>query len=92
MACVLPSNGIWRGHQMEKAAERLRNLEADWWNSDGTLLAVAGILDDFGSFESPGDVTSYFVEPWNWDEEISEIVRDVGRDDPIPGWAARFRA
>ncbi|MEE8470470.1 MAG: hypothetical protein V3S51_03990 [Dehalococcoidia bacterium] len=77
---------------MEKAAERLRNLEAGWWNSDDTLLAVARILDDFGSFESPGDVISYFVEPWKWGEEISEIVRDVGREDPILGWAAKFRA
>ncbi len=69
---------------MEKAAERLRNLADDWWKDDDTVLAVARILDDFGSFQSTANVVSFFFRPWHWKAEILRIVRDVEREADVP--------
>ena len=62
---------------MDKAAGCLRRLPADWWRDDGSVRAVACLLDDFGSFESPADVVSFFFEPWKWEGEIGAIVADA---------------
>ena len=70
-------NNSCLGDQMERAVEYLRNLDQDWWNSKAAVLAVAGILDDFGSFESTNDVVSFFLEPQKWCNEVSAIVTDV---------------
>lgn len=75
---------------MERAADRLRNLNPEWWNSEDMVIGVARILDDFGSFESPADVLSYFMQPWEWMSEIDDIVRDVGRREPFLRRVARF--
>lgn len=62
---------------MDEAAGCLRRLGPGWWRDDGRVRAVARLLDDFGSFESPGDVVSFFCEPWNWEREIGAIVADA---------------
>jgi len=62
---------------MDKAAGCLRRLPPGWWRDDGRVRAVACLLDDFGSFESPADVVSFFCEPWRWEHEIGAIVADA---------------
>jgi hypothetical protein len=61
---------------MDEAVGFLRRLGPGWWKDDGRVRAVARLLDDFGSFESPGDVVSFFFEPWKWQREIGAIVAD----------------
>jgi hypothetical protein len=68
---------------MEEAAGLLDTLEDGWWESQDTVLAIACILDDFGAFQSPGDIVSFFVKPRTWETEIAEIVRDVVRETAV---------
>ena len=68
---------------MERAAERLRRLKAYWWQDEKAVRDVAEILDDFGCFESMGDVVSFFMQPWKWEPEIEHITHDVGREGAI---------
>jgi hypothetical protein len=75
---------------MEKAAERLRNLAEDWWKDENTVLAVARVLDDFGVFQSTGDVVSFFFRPWHWKTEILRIVQDVEREAGVPLGTGQF--
>ena len=68
---------------MEEAAELLRNLTDGWWHSQPTVIAVAYVLDDFGAFDSPADVMSFFVDPKSWEPEITDIVRDVAEEAAV---------